>query len=76
MILDYLGGPKSNDTCPYKRETQRGEDNVKMEAETVGMGPQSQECQGSHQKLGQARHGFPPRAQTEEGRGHTCSVDV
>lgn len=40
--------PKSSDKCPYKRKAERNEiyreDNMKMEAETEVMQPQTKEC--------------------------------
>ena len=69
-------GPKSNDLCPFKRQAHRGEGTVKMEADAaVGLGGEAQECQDSHQKLGEVGDTFFPRAQVEYGPGDTWISD-
>lgn len=57
--------PESNGKCPFRKHNRR-EDDVRADAETEVIGPQTQET-NHHQKLEEARDRFLPRVSAESG---------
>lgn len=59
IILDYLDGPQCNPCTLIRFHTQRGEDNVTLEAEIEVMRPQAKECR-QPPEAGPGKKQLPP----------------